>query len=78
MKPIPIIKGVQLIKILERYGCRTLRSKGSHVRVECHHGKKTTIPVHAGKEVPKGLLRKILYDDLELSEEQVKEMFAIR
>ena len=77
MKPIPIIKGVQLLKILERYGCRVLRTKGSHTRIECRHGKKTTIPVHAGKEVPKGLLRKILYDDLKFSEEQVKEIFGI-
>ena len=34
-------------------GCREVRKRGSHVRVEC--GKcTTTVPVHAGQDLPPG------------------------
>ena len=77
MKPVPVITGKDLIKTLEKYGCTLVRSRGSHVRLRSPAGKMTTVPVHAGKDVPKGLLRKILHEDLELSEDQVKELFEM-
>lgn len=33
-----------------------------HVRLEHKDGRKTSVPVHAGEKVGKGLLRKILRD----------------
>jgi predicted RNA binding protein YcfA (HicA-like mRNA interferase family) len=51
----------ELLRILKKQGCLEIRQKGSHVRVQC--GKCfTTIPVHKGEELGKGLLAKIERD----------------
>ena len=53
--------GSGLLKILRERGCKELRQKGSHVRVQC--GKCfTTVPVHKGEDLGKGLLRAIERD----------------
>ncbi|MEH2268064.1 MAG: type II toxin-antitoxin system HicA family toxin [Nostoc sp.] len=47
-----------------------MRQKGSHVQMEREDGRLVTIPVHAGKTIGKGLLRKILRD-AELTREEL-------
>jgi predicted RNA binding protein YcfA (HicA-like mRNA interferase family) len=42
--------------------------KGSHIRFVHADGRKTTIPAHGGKDVPKGLLNKIVRHDLGIDE----------
>jgi len=71
---IPILKPKEVIKVLEKLGfVNTRRSKGSHFRY-CHpDGRKTTVPVHKGKDISKGLLRKILRD-MEISPEEFKKL----
>ncbi len=36
----------------------------------------TTIPVHANREIPKGLLRKIIREDLQLGLEDFIEIYS--
>ena len=62
MPKLSPIKGIKLIKFLQKQGFIIIRQKGSHVRLEHPDGRKTTIPVHSGENVGKGLLRKILRD----------------
>ncbi len=50
-----------LLKILRDLGCVEVRQVGSHVRVQCGTCL-TTVPVHAGEELGKGLLRSIERD----------------
>ena len=60
---LPIVKPGELIKVLEKLGFScTKRSKGSHFRYRHPDGRKTTVPVHKGKDISRGLLRKILRD----------------
>jgi len=55
------VTGKELLRRLRRLGCEEVRRKGSHVRVEC--GKcVTTVPVHAGEDLPPGTLRAIERD----------------
>ena len=61
MKLVPT-DAKKLIKILERKGFRIERQKGSHVQLEDELGRKVTVPVHPGREIGRGLLRKILRD----------------
>ena len=56
------MKGSELLRIVRRLGCTVLRQKGSHVRVQCCEDCFTTIPVHAGEDLGKGLLRAIERD----------------
>ena len=51
----------ELLRILRSKGCVELRQKGSHVRVQCG-SCFTTVPVHAGEELGRGLLRAIERD----------------
>jgi len=36
----------------------------------------TTVPIHANKEVPKGLLRKIIREDLEISPDDFLNLYS--
>ena len=60
---LPIVKAADLIKALEKleFTC-TRKSKGSYFRYVHPDGRKTTVPVHKGKDIGRGLLRKILRD----------------
>lgn len=62
MSKLSSIKGRELIKLLEELGFKNIRQKGSHVRMEHPDGRKTSVPIHAGEKVGRGLLRKILRD----------------
>ena len=62
MPKLSPIRGRELVIILKRIGFSTLRQKGSNLRLVHFDGRKTTIPIHSGEKVGKGLLRKILRD----------------
>lgn len=63
---LPAISGKNLIKILQRIGFSVVRINGSHHRLKHLDGRVTTIPVHKNLDLPKGLLRKIIREDLEM------------
>lgn len=67
MPPLPIITFAQLCRIIENMGFRRVRQKGSHMRYVHADGRKTTGPDHGGQDVPKGLLVKIIKQDLNMS-----------
>jgi predicted RNA binding protein YcfA (HicA-like mRNA interferase family) len=69
MSKLPVLTGKTVINALEKIGFNPVRQKGSHVQMEHENGRLVTIPVHAGKTIGKGLLRKILRD-AELTKEE--------
>jgi predicted RNA binding protein YcfA (HicA-like mRNA interferase family) len=64
---LPSITFTQLCKIVEKMGFYKTRQKGSHIRYVHFNGRKTTIPDHGSQDVPKGLLIKIIKQDLRIS-----------
>jgi predicted RNA binding protein YcfA (HicA-like mRNA interferase family) len=66
MPPLPVISGKELLKFLQSLGFVIVRINGSHHRLKHSDGRVTTIPVHKKQDIPKGLLRKIIREDLEL------------
>ena len=62
MPGLPVLKSQDLIKALQKAGFEQVRQKGSHVRLRHPDGRLVTVPVHAGNEISKGLLRKIMRD----------------
>jgi len=62
MSKLPMLTGLELIKILERIGFKNVRQKGSHVFLKHQDNRITIIPVHKGKDIDRSLLRKILRD----------------
>ncbi len=66
MTSFPSLSFRQLIKQVEQLGFVAVRQKGSHIRFIHPDGRKTTIPNHGSKDVPHGLLVKIIRHDLKM------------
>ncbi len=62
MPKLPAVTANEVIKALEKIGFPAVRQKGSHVRMKHEDNRVVTVPVHKGKTIGKGLLRKILRD----------------
>ena len=76
MYKIPALSGRELIRFLESVNFIVIRTRGSHVRLRSADGRVTTVPVHANDDLPKGLLRKIIRDDLEMSLADFLELYT--
>ena len=62
MAKLPVLKSRELISALQNAGFSIIRQKGSHARLKHHDGRVVTVPIHAGQDIGRGLLRKILRD----------------
>jgi predicted RNA binding protein YcfA (HicA-like mRNA interferase family) len=59
---LPVLSALQLIKILERHGFTQVRQSGSHAIFRHSDGRGTTVPIHAKRDLGRGLLRQIMRD----------------
>jgi predicted RNA binding protein YcfA (HicA-like mRNA interferase family) len=57
---IPTIPGAKVVKALESAGFVVERITGSHHVMQHPDGRAVSVPVHAGRDMPKGTLRNIL------------------
>jgi len=71
---LPDITGRQMVALLEKCGFAVSRIKGSHHRMKHADGRATTIPVHKNDSLPKGLLRKIIREDIVISLEEFNDL----
>ena len=71
---LPVLKPRELVRALERLGFRLLRkSKESHWQFEHPDGRRTTDPMHKGRDIGPGMLRKILRD-IETEPESLRKL----
>jgi predicted RNA binding protein YcfA (HicA-like mRNA interferase family) len=75
MPQLPVISGKAFLKFLHAIGFLVVRVNGSHHRLKHPDGRVTTVPVHKNQDLPKGLLRKIIRDDLELELDSFIELW---
>lgn len=54
--------GAEVVKALEKDAFMLVRVKGSHHVMKSSEGRFTVVPVHSGKDVPPGTLRRIIRD----------------
>ncbi|MBM2816485.1 MAG: YcfA family protein [Ignavibacteria bacterium] len=73
MSNLPQLSGKKLLKILKSLGFEEVRSNGSHHRLKHSDGRITTVPVHKNNDLPKGLLRKIIKEDLQMEFDDIFE-----
>jgi predicted RNA binding protein YcfA (HicA-like mRNA interferase family) len=67
---LPVLTTKQIISVLERLGFRHRPlTATSHRRYVHPDGRRTTVRVHPGQDMGRGLLRKILRD-IEMSSEE--------
>jgi predicted RNA binding protein YcfA (HicA-like mRNA interferase family) len=58
---LPSISADKLVRALKKAGFVEVRQKGSHlVLLNETSGKRVVVPMHKGKDIKKGLLRKII------------------
>lgn len=74
MARLPALTSKQVVRTLKKLGFKKDRQKGSHlVLVNPATGKRTIIPVHAGKIIKKPLLKSIIEKDAGVSVEEFLE-----
>ena len=59
---LPTLTATRVLAILKRHGFQPIRRSGSHVVLRHPDGRWTTVPMHKGRDLPKGTLRQILRD----------------
>lgn len=73
MTTVPTFNARKLIKIITRLGFTKVRQEGSHIFFKHSDGRTTVVPVHAGKDIGKGLLRSIL-NDIRLTPRELQKL----
>ena len=73
MSKIPLLKALEVKKIIEKLGFKFIRQKGSHMFFAHQDGRTTVIPNHPSEDVDRGLLNKIIRKDLQISGERFIE-----
>lgn len=70
---MPVVTGLQLVRVLEEIGFVARRQKGSHLHLfRDNDRRRVTVPVHRGKNIPIGTLKSIL-KDAELTIEELRK-----
>jgi predicted RNA binding protein YcfA (HicA-like mRNA interferase family) len=64
MTRLPSLRGQEVIRALRNAGLVVVRIRGSHHILEhpTDRRRRTTVPLHKGKDLPRGLLRRIIAD----------------
>lgn len=57
---IPALPGIKVVRALERAGFKVTRVRGSHYMMRNPDGRSVPVPVHPGRDMPKGTLRNVL------------------
>ncbi len=74
MTKINPVKPEKILKIVKKLGFELIHVKGSHHVFKNAEGRRITIPVHKGKSIGKGLLLKIIKEDLKLTRQEFEKM----
>ena len=72
MSRFPALKEKEVIKTLGRLGFFLHHQRGSHAQFKHPDGRRTTVPVHGGKDIGKKTVHAILQDIHISSEEFLK------
>ena len=70
MAKLPLMRATEIAKVLKRLGFECKRQEGSHMFFEHKDGRTTVVPNHAGEDVDRGLLNKIIKHDLQITREE--------
>jgi predicted RNA binding protein YcfA (HicA-like mRNA interferase family) len=62
MASLPVLKPIEVCRLLEKAGFAAVRQRGSHIQYRHADGRGTTVPIHKGRDIAPSLLRKIARD----------------
>jgi len=78
MGKLPLLKALELAKVLRKLGFELVRQEGSHMFFKHSDGRTTVVPNHRGEHIDRGLLTKIIKKDLNLEREGFIEALGKR
>lgn len=71
---LPAVRGKDLVRVLQKVGWDILNIHGSHFQLEHRNTKvRITVAVHVGKDIYRGLLKKIL-EEVGLSTDEFRKL----
>ena len=71
---LPMLSAQELIRILKKMGFEEIRQRGSHKYFKHTDGRITIVPVHSGRDIGRGLLKKIL-NEIEVDRDEFLKYF---
>jgi len=74
MAKLPLIRAIELIKILGKIGFKVMRQEGNHVFLRHSDGRTTVVPNHPGEKLDRGLLNKIIKKDIKISRDEFLDL----
>ena len=74
MSKLPILTAQEIIRILKKIDFEIIRQKGSHIFLAHEDGRTTVVPVHPEEDIGRGLLRKIIKEDVKISIQDFQEL----
>jgi predicted RNA binding protein YcfA (HicA-like mRNA interferase family) len=76
LSKFPLLTAKELIKILNKIGFEVIRQKGSHVFIAHPDGRASIVPVHSGETIGRGLLVKIIKEDIKISKKDFLNLLS--
>ncbi len=76
MAKLPLLTAGELAKMLIALGFAMKRQKGSHMFFAHEDGRTTIIPNHGNENIDRGLLLKIIRQDLKLERKEFERAIA--
>ena len=70
MAKMPLMTAKELAKILNGLGFEFKRQHGSHIFFEHRDGRTTVVPEHPGEKLDRGLLNKIVKQDINMNRDE--------
>ena len=58
----PAVTAERMVALLRRHGFVVVSQSGSHAVLKHPDGRRTTVPMHKGRDLGKGLLHRIMAD----------------
>ena len=74
MSHLPSLRARDVIRFLHKLGFREVKQKGSHLFLSHPDGRTTSVPIHAGESIGRGLLSDIL-EDIKISPETFLDLY---
>ena len=69
MPRLPVLKPVEVIRLLQVFEFDEVRQRGSHKQFRHHDGRSTTVPFHKSRDISPVLPRQII-KDIEMTPEE--------
>ncbi|MFQ5521169.1 MAG: type II toxin-antitoxin system HicA family toxin [Candidatus Methylomirabilia bacterium] len=74
MGRLPVLSAREIIAVLRKMGFEEVRQRGSHKQFKHADGRRTTVPVHGGRDISPLLLRQIIRDIRSTREEFLRHL----